>query len=237
MAIGINLNDDFDYPKSETIYKPNDVVILTRAFKIFRDLGNGQFDVCDTHGNCLQVSENEILISQLNNGNTMKAMKDAVYTTAKQLLKANNTVTTLEVKNELRRDYPYYFWTQDVVSKFMAQLAGDGVLNYKDNGTYRIYSLANTTPAKSIPASPIVKVQSRRTKAQKPSKYGVIFRSSVANFVDGASNSFEAVTLSSGKTVDRNTIRNQKKSLLGYILPKLHNVVSITAAGKTYLVK
>ena len=237
MAIGINLNDDFDYPKSDTIYKPNDVVILTRAFKIFRDLGNGQFDVCDTHGNCLQVSENEILISQLNNGNTMKAMKDAVYTTAKQLLKANNTVTTLEVKNELRRDYPYYFWTQDVVSKFMAQLAGDGVLNYKDNGTYRIYSLANTTPAKSIPASPIVKVQSRRKKKKKPSKNGVIFRSSVANFVDGASNSFEAVTLSSGKTVDRNTIRNQKKSLLGYILPKSHNVVSITAAGKTYLVK
>ena len=49
MAIGINLNDDFDYPKSDTIYKPNDVVILTRAFKIFRDLGNGQFDVCIHH--------------------------------------------------------------------------------------------------------------------------------------------------------------------------------------------
>jgi len=61
MAIGINLNDDFDYPKSETIYKPNDAVILTRAFKIFRDLGNGQFDVCDTYGNCLQVSEMKFL--------------------------------------------------------------------------------------------------------------------------------------------------------------------------------
>lgn len=78
-------------------------VQVIKPFKVFRKLLDGSYDVCDLDGNCLNVKVNEIIL-KTKNQSEMKAMKNAVLTTARQLCKANNTVTTLEVKTELRRD-------------------------------------------------------------------------------------------------------------------------------------
>jgi hypothetical protein len=76
---------------------------------------------------------------------TAKHLKaQAVQDTTKRLLKANNTVTTLEVKTELRVQYPDFFWTQADVSQYMDTLSTSGMLSYTDNGTYRTYSIKGT---------------------------------------------------------------------------------------------
>ena len=103
--------------------KIGDEVVLVEPFKVFRLLADGRLDVCDSEGNCISVNPNQVTLKQTN----MKAMKNAVLGTAKDLLKANNTVTTLEIKQQLRKDYPYFYWDQSTVSKFMDGFAGDGI--------------------------------------------------------------------------------------------------------------
>lgn len=61
-----------------------------------------------------------------------------------ELLKPNNTVTTLEVKNELRRVEPNEVWNQDEVSATMDSLHTAGKLQFASNGTYRTYSLTGS---------------------------------------------------------------------------------------------
>lgn len=136
-------------------YKVGDEVVLVEPFKVFRLLPGGRLDICDSEGNCISVEQNQVTLKTTN----MKAMKDAVLSTAKTLAKANNTVTTLEIKTELRRDFPYYFWTQDIVSKYMDQLAGDGLFDYTDNGTYRIYRLAGVKSLVSSASKAVVGVK------------------------------------------------------------------------------
>ena len=58
-----------------------------------------------------------------------------------ELLKANNTITTLEVKIELRKRGSV---NQEVVSEVLKEMADNGELIFTDNGTYRIYSLPLT---------------------------------------------------------------------------------------------
>lgn len=235
--------------------KIGDLVKLIRGFKVFRKFNDGTFDVCDDNGNCLKVTQNEIYLQ--NKTITMKAMKDACLTVAYQLAKANNTVTTLEIKTELRRDYPYFYWTQDAVSKIMDSLAGDGIFTYKDNGTYRIYSLAsaapytgrtmagfsrpvtnptlsktvkagkgtaNTTSVASLSQKGIVKVQKTKIDWQRVLQ--------LAN-----NPQFAGVILANGNTVSKSDIKNQKKSPLGYISPKLGRIKSIVVGNTQYNVK
>ena len=71
----------------------------------------------------------------------LKAKQSALKEVATRLLKANNTVTTLEIKAELFVKYPDYYWDQQMVSDYMAQ-EFKGV-DYTDNGTYRTYSFVN----------------------------------------------------------------------------------------------
>ena len=226
--------------------KIGDQVQIMRPFKVFRLFQDGSYDVCDDGGNCLKVNLNEISILKSKTKQEMKAMKKAVLDTAKQLCKANNTVTTLEIKTELRRDYPYYYWDQQTVSNYMAQLAGDGLFTYTDNGTYRTYSLVGKPATKTISTAKTIvvgvtgakgysgTVGTAGVKTSKKSQKSISQFTALA-FAD--SKDFESVTLASGKSVDVYTIREQKKSPTGYIRPKLHNVVAITVGGKTYQVK
>jgi hypothetical protein len=55
------------------------------------------------------------------------------------LLEANNSITTLEVKNQLRTSHPEFSWLQKDISNFMNDMHLAGDLTYDDNGTYRIY--------------------------------------------------------------------------------------------------
>lgn len=211
---------------STSIFDIGCVIRLRKPFKVFRKYPNNEFDVCDEDGNCIKVKENEIYLSQLNNKQTMKAMKDAVLATAKSLLKANNTVTTLEIKTELRRDYPYYYWDQSTVSKYMADLAGDGVFNYKDNGTHRIYSLPKTT--KSVIKSKVVLT---KTTVGTPKKNKL--SASAAMSLLG-NTGFQKAEFKNGRVITLPEIKSQKKSASGYLVPKMHNVAKITVSGKTY---
>lgn len=78
---------------------------------------------------------------QKNMENMIKDMKNGwIAATVLELLQANNTITTLEVKTSLRTNYPDFSWTQPMVSDYMNEMHLKGDLTYEDNGTYRIYS-------------------------------------------------------------------------------------------------
>ena len=69
------------------------------------------------------------------------AKQEKVLKVAKELCKANNTVTTLEIKNELRRRYSTNKWNQSDISNLMSDFQKDGKFTFTDNGIFRIYSL------------------------------------------------------------------------------------------------
>lgn len=253
---------------TQKVWEPviGEIVSLFLPVKPFRDFGK-EMDVCDDNGNCLRVSKKSLTKTYIdqNTDFIMKAMKDAVLTVAKQLAKANNTVTTLEIKTELRRDYPYYYWTQDVVSNYMSQLAGDGVFTYTDNGTYRTYRLASSVSAPSVvksfgsihsgtPATAVAnksvgilsgKVSSKiatppvKRKRGRPAKSTTHI--SIANvLVKSVDPNFEEVTITrrtGPTTYTLLDIKGQKKSPLSYIKRSMDNVTSIKVNGVTYLVK
>lgn len=77
----------------------------------------------------------------------MKATATDILNAATKLAQANNTVTTLEIKTELRKTFDV---KQHQVSMAMIDAAKTGMFIYTDNGTYRVYSLANkvSTPGK-----------------------------------------------------------------------------------------
>jgi len=88
------------------------------------------------------------------------------------LLEANNSITTLEVKVELRRNHPEFSWLQKDISSFMNEMHLEGDLTYEDNGTFRVYhgeakkkALAKKDPktGKSMPKLKMQKIS--RTKA------------------------------------------------------------------------
>lgn len=207
--------------------------------EIFRGITSLIWDVCNKKtGDCDWVSAIDLQLQLQNkhkNKKAMKAMKDAVLATAKSLAKANNTVTTLEIKNELRRDYPYYFWTQDIVSNFMDQLAGDGLFNYTDNGTYRTYSLIGApkvnAKAKTVATKTVV------SKKVLPKSKTISQGAAIAYASNPA---FQDVTLKrkSGLVAySVSIIRNQKKSPQSFVKNNVGNVTAITVANKTYKVK
>lgn len=226
-------------------YKIGDEVVLVEPFKVFRLLPNNRLDICDSEGNCISVNRNQVKLKQTD----MKAMKDAVLAVAKSLAKANNTVTTLEIKTELRRDYPYYFWTQKVVSDYMDQFAGDGVFTYKDNGTYRIYSLTKTKATAGPVSKSIVSVTTStgggiakvsgavatKKAAVKKSK-NTVSRANVLKLVTGPN--FESMSITGIGIVTLVTVKSQKKSVQGYLTPsKLSKLTHVKVSGKVYEVK
>jgi hypothetical protein len=72
--------------------------------------------------------------------NTLTSQQiDLIETVAKELLHANNTITTLEIKDELRKKHPHSPWWQFQISETMAFFADQGIFNYTDNGSYRTY--------------------------------------------------------------------------------------------------
>jgi len=80
----------------------------------------------------------EMIRNQIND---LKAMMSAEVIA--NLFRANNSVTTLEIKTELRTQYPEMYWSQNYVSDLMAAGVGgdEPMFTFTDNGTYRTYSL------------------------------------------------------------------------------------------------
>lgn len=223
--------------------KVGELWAIVMPVKVFREFKDGTVDVCDEDGNCFKT-----IVENLTNkiDNNMKAMKDACLTVAKDLLKANNKVTTLEVKVQARRDYPYFFWDQKTVSSFMDQFAGDGIMTYTDNGTYRTYSLLNppiTVP--SVSAKPLTKtVVAGKGTANTVSTTGLTVSKVQKTKIDLwklqqliGQPKFAGLTLANGTVVTRQDIKNQKKSPLGYANPKLGKIKSVVVGTTQYNVK
>lgn len=117
------------------------------AVRVFRVFNNNYFDVC-IKGDCWTIHLSEFkTITEY-----MQQMRQAVLTTATRLAKANNTVTTLELKTELRKTHPSFYWIQTSkgpntgVSEYMNELAKAGRFTYTDNGNHRVYSLIGFKP-------------------------------------------------------------------------------------------
>lgn len=95
----------------------------------------------------LQPGSSELQINKENQSKMTSTHKEAaLLKAANELLVANNTLTTLELKLKLRKDAPEYYWDQTIVSSMMASFAQQNKFTYVDAGTYRVYS-GTTTPA------------------------------------------------------------------------------------------
>lgn len=130
--------------------------------------------------------------------NKMKQMKQAVLDTAKKLMTPNNRTTTLELKLQLRKDYPNFYWNQDKVSKLMDEFATKGNFTYTDNGTYRTYS---------DPTIKIAKVRTKRAKTVTP----LVFVAKVTK-----------------KAVVKKAVKKATKAAVIKVKNPMHNVPSIS---------
>lgn len=155
---------------------------------------------------------------------TSKMMKDAVQNTAKKLLKANNTVTTLEIKAELRIKYPHFYWTQSSVSSIMDELYHDGLFSFKDNGIYRTYS--HPTATKKVNSTTIKKVSAPRKVAKAPSvvAQSTISKTKALDLIKNSKGHFFTATFTkkdnTQRTINCQYLKDQTASDLGYVKVK-----------------
>lgn len=179
------------------------------------------------------------------------------------LLTANNTVTTLEIKTEARTLYPDFYWDQATVSKVLDELASKGALTYTDNGTFRTYSevvtkrFVNTTPTTPKKA---VKTTTKRSnnKILTAKVNGTITRTKALKLIENNKGHFFSVVFDkkSGeeRVMNAQYLSDQSDSSLGYVKVKetgkmrtdpkkairninLQTLKKISIAGKTYNVK
>ncbi len=89
---------------------------------------------------------------------------------ANELCYPNNSISTLEIKNELRKREPNFPWYQSDISQIMDDFQSQGKFEFTTNGIYRVYSIPQTQP-KAVKAT--VKVKKVPTTA-KISKSGAL---------------------------------------------------------------
>jgi hypothetical protein len=136
-----------------------------------------------------------------------------LLTVVNELLKPNNTVTTLEVKNELRRIDQANVWNQDEVSATMDALNVEGKLEYTSNGVYRTYSLAGQ-PA----GQPLTKFL---LKPKKESVVSDISKTKSLEVIKGTNNRFFGVTFLNKDNEERKMVcrvpGDVEPDFLGYL--------------------
>lgn len=67
--------------------------------------------------------------------------EDIIFNMAIKLLKPQNRITNLEIKNQLRKDFPDFSWKQEFVHDTMDNFYRQGYfIIADDNGTYRTYA-------------------------------------------------------------------------------------------------
>lgn len=80
-----------------------------------------------------------------------------IIAAANKLLTANNTVTTLEIKNELRKTHSTMWWDQQSISDCMRTASNNASFDFIDNGTFRVYSGTPTRVPANTQAAPVAK--------------------------------------------------------------------------------
>jgi len=114
---------------------------LREVVTIFRVFADNTFDVCNANGDCWRVNVTEIFKLE----DPMKQMTEAVINTAKALCKAQNQVTTLEIKTEVMSKFKHFHWTQNYVSAVMDDAYKAGMFTFVESDgisapRHRIYS-------------------------------------------------------------------------------------------------
>lgn len=167
----------------------------------------------------------------------MKQMTDAVIDTAKRLCSAQNKVTNLEIKVELIKTHPQFFWTQGFISATMDTAYNDGMFTYQDTSTagnyHRVYSLVTTTGAlaktgirKVVKTKGVVKTVKVSTKKPKALKSTVktISRTKALELMENNRGHFFTATFVSKKkgerTINCQYLKDQTYSRLGYVKVK-----------------
>ena len=158
---------------------------------------------------------------------TKKASSDVirmamVFSVANKLLIPHNTVTTLEIKLELRKVHPKYTWDQAFISKCMNEFATKGTYTYVDNGTYRTYSdptiksMAKKVATKATPKAKVApKPVTKATTSVKPLK---ITKEAAADLMaNNKGHMFTVTFVKKDKTLRRLNGQYQGSSKLGYI--------------------
>lgn len=128
-------------------------------------------------------------------------MKELVKKVVYQLLTPNNTVTTLEVKQECISQFPEYYWKQEFIKNVVDELLTEGDLFVSDdNGTFRTYS-----SNKLKPVDKPSKIKSPKIVTNNKAKIG---RKKVLDILESSKGKF--ITVSFIKKDDSNRIMNCK---------------------------
>ena len=161
---------------------------------------------------------------------------EKILSVAKKLCKANNTVTTLEIKTELRKRYPKNRWEQTKVSSTMSDASSNGKFDYTDNGTFRTYSLVSVgkvvnkgtlvAPASQL-GTPTTAIRGRvkKVKAPKaPMTTQKISRTKALDIIQKSNGKFFTVTFikkdGSRRVLNGQYTPDMGVSPLGYVLVK-----------------
>lgn len=155
-----------------------------------------------------------------------KAQSTDILSVATNLARANNTVTTLEIKTELRKNFNV---TQDEVHRAMINFAQKGLFSFKDNGTYRIYSLVKNV--KNMKKRGLVKgsatalaagAKAAATRAAKNAN--VITRQKAHELMKNSKGQFFTVEYlkkdRTERTLNGQYVVGQNPNALGYVLVK-----------------
>jgi len=121
-------------------------------------------------------------IFKTNNKMNTQQRKQAIHDTANALCNANNTFTTLELKNELRKIHPNEIWNQIDVSIEMMDLSDLGHFDFIHTGTHRVYSAVPSLQASQpqVTNSSSTMVSQLIAKAQTPTTPTVAMTAKVA---------------------------------------------------------
>lgn len=167
----------------------------------------------------------------------MKTSKiDKVLKVAEDLCVANNTVTTLEIKNELRKQFPNKNWRQNEISQVMIDANVIGKFDYIDNGTFRTYSLVGTQVNQTVNVGNMTTTPTvlpvKTPKAPKaPTTTSRISRTKALEIIQNSNGKFFTVTFikkdGSRRIMNGQHTSNMSTSALGYI-----NVKDISAVRR-----
>lgn len=72
-----------------------------------------------------------------------KENKKALKAVATAQILINGKTTNLEIKNQLRNEFPDESWTQPEISKEMRKLAEKNIFTFEDSGVYRTYTITD----------------------------------------------------------------------------------------------
>lgn len=137
-----------------------------------------------------------------------KVNLDEIWEIIENLSKIDSPITSLDVKRQLRINYPKQNWVQEFVSSVMDRFYKEGKLSIiDDNGTYRTYCIAKSVPAQ--PKMTVVKFVSAPIKISR--------MAAIKLMEENKGKIFSAVFVTKSKGETRRTCRFLNTTPLGYI--------------------